>query len=132
MSICQVSGTLGLPSVPLTWQIDNLRDLSPAVPGVYLAALVASLNPGPGIDLTLIGLDAPGCKLNVGGADIVIGLSPVGPSHSLIAPVPQPLSPGNVFYFQAINFVIPFSLPNGLNGLGMTSSNGVRSYFNTF
>jgi hypothetical protein len=126
---------LGGSSVPMTWTISYLRDLSPVLPGAYVGMLVFSLNPplfGTGIDLSLIGIDAPGCTLLVGSVDVTFSVSPVAPTHNVPLVFPQPLSPGNVFFSQAVNFLIPNSLPNGLNNFGLTISNGVRSRFDTF
>jgi hypothetical protein len=124
--------SLGGSSVPVTWQIDNVRDLSPPLPDVYLLVLVASLGQGIGIDLGAIGFDAPGCPLHLASLDVVLQVAATGPTAQLTIAVPQPLSPGDVFYFQALNFLIPNSLPNGQNGLGLTVSNGLRSHFQTF
>jgi hypothetical protein len=43
--------------------------------------------------------------------------------------IPQPLSPGLTLYSQIINFIIPNSRPNGLNGFGVLTSNGMASRF---
>jgi hypothetical protein len=127
--------TIAGPSVPITYQIDNLHDLSPALPGFFLASLVFSFNPPivpGGIDLTLVGIDAPGCNLNVGSLDVLYNISPTGTSHGEVIVVPQPLAPGTTFYVQAANFIIPNSLPGGLNNFGLIVSNGVRSRFDLF
>ena len=127
--------TLGGSSVPISWTTDNLVDLSPVLPGVYLAALAFSINvppPGPGFDLTFIGLDAPGCDLNISTIDVYLPINPVSASHSQVIAVPQPLGVGDTFYCQSVNFFIPNSLPNGMNGVGVITSNGVKSYFQTF
>jgi hypothetical protein len=127
--------TPGGSSVPITYQVNNLRDLSPFVPGFYLATLVFSFNPPivpGGIDLTLVGIDAPGCNLLVGSLDVLYNISPTSTSHGEVVVVPQPLSPGTTFYVQAANFLIPNSLPNGQNGFGLIVSNGVKSYFELF
>jgi hypothetical protein len=63
---------------------------------------------------------------------VTFSVSPVAPTHNVPLVFPQPLSPGNVFFSQAVNFLIPNSLPNGLNNFGLTISNGVRSRFDTF
>jgi hypothetical protein len=119
-------------SVPITWTTSNLRDLSPAAPGVYLASIFFSVNPplfGTGIDLALIGIDAPGCTLLVGSLDVTLGLT--GFSSTIAQPIqfPQPLNPGDTFYSQVGNFIVPNTLPGGLNNFGLTLSNGVRSVF---
>jgi hypothetical protein len=124
--------TLGGSSVPMVWQVDNARDASPGAPGVYVGMLIFSLSPpigGTGIDLTLIGVDAPGCSLLVGSLDVTFGV--VGFSSTLTQPiqVPQPLSAGNVFYSQFANFITPGSLPNGQNNFGLVMSNGLSSEF---
>jgi hypothetical protein len=123
------------PSVPITYTTTNLVDLSPALPGFYLAAMAFSINtppPAPGFDLTFIGLDAPGCDLNVSTIDVYYPISPVAATHNEVIVVPQPLAPGDTFYVQTVNFIIPNSLPNGLNNVGIITSNGIRSYFQTY
>jgi hypothetical protein len=127
--------TLGGSSVPMTWQADNLRDASPAAPGVYVGLLIFSVTGpigGTGIDLSLVGIDAPGCPLLVGSLDVTFGLA--GVTSTLTQPItmPQPLSPGDTFYSQVANFIVPNSLPGGLNNFGTVMTNGVKSYFNTF
>jgi hypothetical protein len=127
--------TLGGSSVPITYTTSNLQDLSPAFPGVYLAAMAFSINtlpPGPGFDLTFIGLDAPGCDLNVATIDVYYPISPTAATHNEVIVVPQPLSPGDTFYVQSVCFFIPNQLPNGQNNVGIITSNGIRSYFQTF
>ena len=127
--------TLGGSSVPITYTTSNLKDLAPAVPGVYLAAMAFSINvlpPGPGFDLTFIGLDAPGCDLNVATIDVYYPINPVANTHNEVIVVPQPLAPGDTFYVQSVNFFIPNQLPNGQNNAGIITSNGIRSVFQTF
>lgn len=120
--------TIGGSTVPMTWQIDNLVDLS-VLPGVYIAFLGFSFLPipAPGIDLTLVGVDAPGCAVLIGGLDIIIPISPTASSHAQPLTIPQPLSPGLTFYSQCFNLIIPNSLPNGLNGFGLITSNAIAT-----
>jgi len=123
---------LGGSSAPITWTTSNLRDLSPAAPGAYLALLVFSVTPpfgGTGIDLGLLGVDAPGCNLLVGSLDVVLAIAPTSPVHDEVLVVPQPLSPGDTFYVQTLNLIVPSSLPNGQNGAGLLTSNGLVSRF---
>ena len=47
----------------------------------------------------------------------------------LDGPWPQPLNPGDTFYCQALNFILPNSLPNGQNNFGLITSNGLKSRF---
>jgi hypothetical protein len=122
-------------SVPMTWQMANLRDLAPAAPGVYLALLMFSVNPpigGTGVDMSVLGLDAPGCTLLIGSLDVPIGVSGVSSSIGQPLTFGQPLAPGDVFYSQVANFIVPNSLPNGQNGFGLILSNGLASEFNLF
>jgi hypothetical protein len=124
--------TLGGSSVPMTWQLDNLRDASPPAPGVYLGLLMFSVNPpigGTGIDLSLIGVDAPGCNLLVGSLDVSIGVTGFASSIGQPIQFPQPLNPGDTFYSQFANFVVPGTLPNGENPFGVIVTNGLQSRF---
>lgn len=120
--------TIGGPTVPMTWQINNLVDLSVA-PGIYLAFLGFSFVPipAPGVDLSLIGVDAPGCAVLIGSLDIIIPISPIASSHAQPLTIPQPLTPGVTFYSQCFNLIVPNSLPNGLNNFGIITSNAVAS-----
>jgi len=68
----------------------------------------------------------------VGSLDVLYNISPTATSHGEVIVVPQPLSPGTTFYVQAANFIIPNSLPNGMNNFGLIVSNGVRSRFDLF
>jgi hypothetical protein len=116
----------------MTWTASNMRDASPNAPGLYIGLLMFSVNPplfGTGIDLALIGIDAPGCTLLVGSLDVTLGLT--GFSSTIAQPLqfPQPLNPGDTFYSQVGNFIVPNTLPGGLNNFGLTLSNGVRSVF---
>jgi hypothetical protein len=91
-----------------------------------------SLSPplfGTGIDLALIGIDAPGCTLLVGSIDVSLGLTGLSPSITQPITMPQPLNPGDTFYSQVANFIVPNSLPGGLNNFGVTLTNGVKSVF---
>jgi hypothetical protein len=127
--------TLGGSSVPITWTTSNLRDLSPVVPGVYIASIFFSVSPplfGTGIDLTFLGVDAPGCNFLLGSIGVIWNINPTGSSHDEVIAFPQPLSPGDTFYSQAVNFIIPNSLPTGQNNFGVLTSNAVKSYFETF
>jgi hypothetical protein len=126
--------TLGGSSVPMTWQVDNLRDASPSAPGVYLGLLIFSATGpigGTGIDLTLLGLDAPGCTLYVGSIDVTFSLAGFSPSIGQPILFPQPLNPGETFYSQVANFIVPNSLPSGLNNFGVLMTNGLKSVFQT-
>jgi hypothetical protein len=122
--------TIGNPSVSIDWKIDHLVDLSPIAPGAYLGLMVFSLSGplfGTGVDMTFLGFDAPGCNLLIGGTEVVLPISPIASSHTVTFPVPQPLSPGDTFYSQIFNFILPNSLPNGLNGFAKLSSTGLKS-----
>jgi hypothetical protein len=119
-------------SVPITWTTSNLRDLSPAAPGVYLASIFFSVNPplfGTGVDLTFLGIDAPGCNFLLGSAEVIWNINPSGPTHDEVISFPQPLAPGDTFYSQTVNFILPNSLPTGQNNFGVLTSNGVKSRF---
>jgi hypothetical protein len=124
--------TLGGSSVPMTWTANSMRDASPSAPGIYIGLLMFSLSPplfGTGIDLALIGIDAPGCTLLVGSIDVSLGLTGFSPSIAQPITMPQPQNPGDTFYSQVANFIVPNSLPGGLNNFGVTLTNGVKSVF---
>jgi hypothetical protein len=124
--------TVGNPTGPIDWKVEGLADLSPILPGAFVATQAWSFNPplfGTGVDLTFLGVDAPGCDLLLGSLDLFLPMSPIASTHVQTFAIPQPLSPGLTLYSQIINFIIPNSRPNGLNGFGVLTSNGMASRF---
>lgn len=124
--------TVGNPSVPITYTISNAIDNAPPF-GIGINLLIASVVSIPGgIDLGPLGIDigAGGCNLYIGSFDVILIPSGTAPISTLVLAVPQPLSPGLNFYFQAVSLFTPSSLPNGQNALGAVFSNGVQSSFN--
>ncbi len=98
--------------------------------GVYLGLLVLSFAASPGIDLGPAG--APGCQVYVAGLDIVFGMVAAAPTATVAFLVPPGLAPGIEFWAQSACLVVPFSLANGGNALGMTTSNGIHSRVGPF
>ena len=54
------------------------------------------------------------------------------PTQSITFAIPAGVTPGMVVWSQSACLVVPFSLQNGENALGVTTSNGVRSYISPF
>lgn len=123
--------TIGGPSVPVTWTVNNIPDAVPPFNiGVGFMIFSVAPFPGGGLDMGFVGM--PGCELNILSFDVTLPLNGTVPSDSLTFAVPQPLSPGLSFYAQVLSLFPPNSLPNGQNSFGGLLSNGVQSYFNTF
>ena len=122
--------TVGGPSVPVTWTVNNVPDAVPPF-GIGLGFLMFSGAPIPGgLDLGFLGM--PGCNLNIASLDVMIGLPGAVPTDSITLSIPQPLSQGLSFYSQALCLFPPNGLPNGQNAFGGLLSNGVQSYFSLF
>lgn len=117
----------GGSSNPMVYTLTDIPDAAPPS-GVRLAILVFSVAPLPGIDIGFIG--APGCQLNIASFDVMFPISGVGSAtQTLPLTYPPPLAPGLSFYSQAIGLFPGGSLPGGLNALGVTTSNGLRTTF---
>lgn len=108
----------------VTMQTDNIPEYLPTS-GVHIALNALSITAGPGIDLTLIGIDSPGCFMHVGGLDILQTMVGLSDSQSVLFAVPAGVPPGLPIYSQSIGLVAPNSLPNGLPGSGFLTSNGL-------
>ncbi|MCB9876605.1 MAG: hypothetical protein H6835_03295 [Planctomycetes bacterium] len=100
--------------------------------GIYLGANILSLASVPHPFGELSFLDAPGCYVYVLTLSIVAPL--VGPTSTLSADyvVPPGVPPGFVLFAQSAALVVPNSLPNGLNGAGLVTSNGIRTYISEY
>ena len=81
-----------------------------------------------GTDLPSLGFDAPGCKLHVASADIVLAYVDVVPAQTVALDVPAGAPAGAVLYAQSVALLCP-AAPNNA---GLVLSNGVRSYINSF
>lgn len=124
--------TIGGPTVPVTYTVHNIPDALPPF-GLGLTLLFFGFTPLPGgIDLSLLGIDMPGCNLYLVSLDVTFGMNGLAGTDAITLQIPQPLAPGTTFYSQALALFPPFSLPNGQNGFGGVMSNGLRSYCNTF
>ena len=122
--------TIGGPTVPVTYTVDNMIDVAPPF-GIGVGLLMFSVAPFPGgLDMTFMGID--NCNLNIASLDVVLGLPNTAPTTSITLTIPQPLSPGLTFYSQAVSLFDPNNpLPNGMNPFGAILSNGLLSYMNT-
>lgn len=119
--------TLGGPTVPITYTIDNVIDVVPPF-GIGIPLLLFSFVPIPGgIDAGFI--DMPGCNFYIATADIILIPSGTAPTSTLTLAIPQPLFPGLSFFSQAVSLFTPNSLPNGQNAFGGVLSNGLQSSF---
>ncbi|HEX5053515.1 MAG TPA: fibronectin type III domain-containing protein [Planctomycetota bacterium] len=110
----------------LTYTIDNIPEAAPGS-GVYLGVTIVSWTPDlAGTSLAF--LDMPGCSLYVGSLDLTLAF--VGNSASLTTQfqLPAGVACGTQFYATAAALFVPNSLPNGANGFGAVTSNGVASF----
>ena len=120
------------PSTLVTYTLDRIPEYLPGS-GIHVATLFLSLGAFPGgVDLGVIG--AGGCSAYIASLDVNLGV-PVAFAPTATTALNfdnVAFAPGNVVYAQAVALVAPNSLPNGQNAFGMTVSNAVRSYVNTF
>jgi hypothetical protein len=117
------SGTL------VTFTTSNIPEAAPGS-GVFLGLHVLSFGATLDVDLGFLG--APGCLLHLAGLDIVAGLVGSTPTLSNTFFMPPGITPGTVVWSQSASLVVPFTLPNGENALGMTTSNAVRTEIRSF
>lgn len=100
-----------------------------AASGVYFGVVIISFSQVfPGFDLAVIGAE-PGCNAFVGGLDVLEGYVSVGSdSASVVLDLPPGIPPGTLLYEQAAAVVEA----TATNPAGLLTSNGLRSYINTF
>lgn len=123
------SGTL------LNYALSNIPLACPSpAPVFHFGVLMLSMGQDlAGTDLlTGYMIDAPGCNLHIASLDVPIAFVDVVPSQTVGFGVPAGVPSGFTFFAQAAALVCPYTLPNGQNGAGITVSNGVRSYVNSF
>jgi hypothetical protein len=110
----------------VTYTTSNIPEYIPTS-GLYIAINILSLGqiPAPGIDLIVIG--APGCPAFVSSLDVTQAMVGASNSQSVTFSIPPGLPGGLAIYSQSAAMVQPFSLPNGQNAFGLTTSNGIAS-----
>ena len=111
----------------VTYTTTNIPEAAPGS-GIYLGANILSLAgvPEPGVDLGFLG--APGCRAHVLALNLMLTLVGNSPVLSVTFDVPAGAPIGFELFAQSCALVVPFSLPNGQNGFGLVTSNGIRSY----
>lgn len=121
------------PSTNVTYTIDNVPELVPGS-GVHVATLFLSLGALPGgVDLGLIG--APGCSAYIASLDVNLAVAPsLTTTASVLIPINGSAIPAGInLYFQAVALFDPnFPLPNGQNPFGLLTSNGLRTFVQSF
>jgi hypothetical protein len=115
-----ISGTV------VTYTTSNIPEYYPTS-GIYIAMNILSLGqiPAPGLDLIIIG--APGCPAFVSSLDVTQAMVGASNSQSVTFSIPPGVPAGLTIYSQSAALVQPFSLPNGQNAFGLTTSNGIAS-----
>jgi hypothetical protein len=100
--------------------------------GFYLGFHVLSLTQTVAPGLSLAPLGAPGCSAHIGS--IGWAQSFFGPTSTAVATlvIPPGIPAGSRFYSQTVALFPANSLPTGLNGLGLVSSNGLASIIQPF
>lgn len=108
------------------YTVDDLPEFAPGA-GVRIGLIALSLAASAGVPLPVLGIDSPGCFLQVGGLDLLVAV--VGAQAAQVAAfsLPAGLPPGLELFAQGIGLVTPNSLPNGLPGSGLVTSNGLVS-----
>jgi len=121
----------GSSGTVVTLTTDNIPEYVPTA-GVAIALNALSVNAGANLPLPLIGIDSPGCFLNVGSLDILQTMVGAPGTMSVTFPVPAGVPAGFTVYSQSIGIVAPNSLPNGLPGSGFITSNGLVLYISNY
>lgn len=119
---------ISTPTIGTTvvYTTSNIPEVS-AASGIHVALNIVSFGQlsAPGLDLGFLG--APGCRALVPTLDFAQSMSGVSNSMSVSFAIPAGIAPGVRVYSQSVALVMPYSLPNGQNAFGMTTSNGVTS-----
>lgn len=115
-----------IPGGTVTFTTNDIPEFAPAA-GLYVAVHILSLGqiPPPGLDLGFIG--APGCPAFVQTLDLTQAMVGASNSQSVSLTLPGTVSLGTVLYSQSAALFAPFSLPNGQNAFGLSTSNGMTS-----
>lgn len=114
----------------IVYQIEAIPDAD-VNSGIYFGITMLSLAPmAPAANLASFGM--PGCLLHVAAADFTLPFVGSTPVQSTILPLPAGVPAGVQVFAQAAALVFPGSLPNGQNAFGAVTSNGVRSFVNSF
>jgi hypothetical protein len=111
----------------VTYTTTNIPEAAPGS-GIYLGANILSLAgvPVPGVELSFLG--APGCRAHVLALNLTQTLVGGSPTLAVTFDIPAGVPTGFELFAQSCALVVPFSLPNGQNGFGLVTSNGIRSY----
>ena len=112
----------------VTFTVDNMQEIFPGVTVGLLAVSLGQTNPG----LPLGFLGAPGCNAYIASLDLTLTMTGGGSTLTQAFNLPAGLPSGVQLYSQAVNLVLPNSLPNGQNAFGMILSNGVSHFVNSF
>ncbi len=116
------------PGTTVTYTVDNVPEAAPGS-GVYVSAVFFSLTPVlPGVDLTGLLANLPGCRGYLGSLDLGIASITAGPtSTAQFTFTAPPFTPNFTIATQAVGLFDPsFPLLNGETG-GFTVSNGLLS-----
>jgi hypothetical protein len=110
----------------LTYTLDNVPESAPGS-GVHLGGIFLAFGSIPG-GLPLSFADMPGCQLYVTEVIGTIAAAGTTPSLPIEFDLPADLPQGLQFHAMAAALMQPYSLPNGRNGFGAVTSNGVASF----
>lgn len=115
----------------VTYTTSNIPEAAPGS-GIYIAANILSpaAIPAPGVDLGFIG--APGCAVHVATLSLMQAMVVGVPTGSVTFTIPAGVPTGAEIFSQSVSLVVPFSLPNGQNAFGLTTSNGLRTTISSF
>ncbi|HEX5052768.1 MAG TPA: hypothetical protein VFZ65_13410 [Planctomycetota bacterium] len=113
----------------MTYTTSNIPEAGPST-GLYVSTTILSL----GQDLlgTDLGPGAPGCNQHITTLDLFLPVMFGGPTDVAMFSIPAGVPAGFQFFAQSVALVIPFTLPNGQNPAGVTTSNGVKSTVQPF
>jgi hypothetical protein len=115
----------------VTYTTTNMPPYDPSTSSLYVGINILSLDQVPGgLDLGFLG--APGCRAYVSTLDLTRTMMGVTPTQTVTFAIPAGMPAGFELYSQSAALILPGSLPNGQNALGLTLSNGLRQRIEAF
>jgi hypothetical protein len=112
----------------LTYTVTNVPEAAPAS-GTYVGVTIVSFTGDP-VGTPLASLGMPGCSLWVGALDLTTAFVGSGPVQTTSLTLPAGLPPGSEFFATAAALFVPGTIAG--NTFGAVTSNGVRSFVNSF
>jgi hypothetical protein len=121
------AGPAPIPGAVITYTTSNIPEFAPST-GLFVALGILSLGqlPAPGVDLGLVG--APGCAALLASVDLAKAMVGTGATMTVTLALPATAPVGTMIFSQSVALFQPFSLPNGQNALGLSTSNAIATH----